>query len=84
MVPRIVVRALEVSCADCMFAFVIREQGVTEAPLQTAHDQLAAVQASVQNGGTLGKDRKSSDDDQPPARPNVARPAPDPRVRNRP
>jgi len=79
-VPKVRGVAIDVSCGDCLFAFVIREHGVTEAPLQTAHDQLQRAQAAV-NGPAPA--RKVLEDEAVPPPRNVARPAPDPRVKAR-
>lgn len=85
MVPRIVTRAVDVSCAACLYAFVIRPEGVTEAPLQTAYDNLKAAQNRLQaqaNGPAPAPAKDEADEPRPPIR-AVPRPAPDPRVRRR-
>ena len=79
-VPRIATRGLDVSCADCMFAFVSRREGITDAPLQTAFDSLKAVQAA-RNGPIPAAPPK--EEEPAPAPRNIARPAGDPRVRRR-
>jgi len=65
-VPKIRGVAIDVSCGDCLYAFVIREHGVTDAPLQTAHDQLKAAQAAA--NGIVPARKLSEDDPAPPPR----------------
>lgn len=84
LVPRITPVAVDASCANCLYAFTVRESGISEAPLQTAHDQLREIQAGLKAAkATQGTGRNSSDEDKPQARPMQARPAPDPRVKRR-
>ena len=79
--PSIRVVALDLSCAECFYAFTLRESGISDAPLQTAYQQLA----EARNGLSLvkGKGRQSSDDEEQPAPVKMPRPAPDPRNRKR-
>jgi hypothetical protein len=76
--------ALEVSCGNCLFAFVVRKTGITDAPLQSAHDNLTELRAGLKTIAH-GTGRNSSDDETP-ERAKIAlmpRPAPDPRARKR-
>ena len=71
--------AFNVSCANCLYAFVSRETGYTEAPVQTLFDRLQEAQGVVR-----GTDRTSTNEK--PDKPKVVpmpRPAPDPRARRR-
>ena len=79
-VSRIRIVGVDVGCLSCFHAFTIHPDGITEAPLQTAHDQLKAAQAAA--NGIVPARKLSEDDPAPPPR-NVARPARDPRVRTR-
>lgn len=78
VIPKVIVRGLDCSCANCMYAFVSRETGITEAPLQTAHDQLQRLK-----DGIAGAAPNKNSDEKPPARPVAPRPAADPRARRR-
>lgn len=75
--PRVDPVGLDVSCSNCLYAFTVREHGVSEAPLQTAFDSLREVQAGLKV--IQGTGRKSSDDEKPQPRATTPRPAPDPR-----
>ena len=79
-VPRIRAVAVNVACAECLYAFVLRPGRWTEAPAQTAHDALMRVQ------GQLAEAPPAADGDKPPLERKAApmpRPAPDPRVKRR-
>ena len=79
VIPHITVRALEVSCANCAFAFVLRKEGATDAPLQSAYEALQQMHARM-NGPEANKPKEG--EAAPPPR-NIARPAGDPRVKQR-
>ena len=81
MVARIRGRAVDVSCGDCLFAFVVRESGITEAPVQTAYDNLKAAQNGLR-APALATPKDDADEPRRQVR-AVPRPAPDPRVRRR-
>ena len=76
MATRAQVVGLDLSCGDCYFAFVSRPDGLEDAPLQTAWKGRVVPEA---NGPALS----AVNDEEKPAPRQVARPAPDPRVRRR-
>lgn len=80
--PRLDTVAVEASCAVCMFAFVVRESGTSDAPYQAAYESNRG--GGPPNLGVVkGKGRESSDDESAQAPRKSPRPAPDPRNRPR-
>lgn len=76
---RTAVVAVDLSCGDCFYAFVSRPSGITDAPLQAAHDQLQEIRAGLK---AAAAGSKTKPDEKPQGKVAVMpRLAPDPRVR---
>ena len=75
LVPRYRPVASEVSCAACLYAFVVWPERIEPAPTQQAHDMLAEALKQARQAAVEPPEPKK-------ATPQ-ARPAPDPRTRRR-
>lgn len=77
IVPRVAIRAFECSCGDCLFAFTVRPGGISEAPVQSAFNELQEL------GRQRAAAQRNGEEPKTPAPRNIARPAGDPRVKRR-
>lgn len=81
VIPKPNVVAVNVSCSNCQFVFVSRQDGITADAIQTAFDELKAAQDAARGTGRNTADDTAKREVREPQK--SPRLAPDPRARRR-